>query len=316
MANCNNLFREFNSKIRLSKSKKESLRISRDNLRDKIRQDFSSDAEYNPVFMGQGSYTLDTIVNPINQGEFDIDDGIYFEVENEPNESPSTFHSWIYNAVEGYTDIVKDKNTCVRVLFSDGHHIDLTVYYKLPKILYGNHPYLAHKKNGWIKSDPQEFIKWFNNKLDKEKQLRRIVRYLKSWCDFKNLSGITGLILTILAAEKYVGNEKDDLALLETLKKIKGHLEITFSCFRPTTPCEEDLLKNCNENNKNDFMKALGNIIKSGEQAINTQNQKEACIKWKKHFGERFPCHLADEELEDAETFETPAILISDGRSA
>ncbi|HEY5123680.1 MAG TPA: nucleotidyltransferase, partial [Ignavibacteria bacterium] len=200
MANTHNIFFEFNKKIRLSRTKRDSLKISRKNLRDKIVKVFASDSYYNPIFYGQGSFTLDTIVNPINTGDYDIDDGVYFEVENVPEETPTTFHNWIYDAVEGYTDNISDKNPCVRVIFSDGHHVDLTIYYRIR----GDHPNLAHKSDGWVESDPNEFINWFLSKLDAKKQLRRIVRYLKAWSDYKNLLGVSGLVLTILAAEKYI----------------------------------------------------------------------------------------------------------------
>lgn len=316
MANTHNIFIEFNKKIRLSQDKRDSLKISRKNLREKIVKDFSSDVNYNPVFYGQGSFTLDTIVNPIKTGDYDIDDGVYFEVKNVPEETPATFHKWIYDAVFGYTDNISDKNPCVRVIFADGHHVDLTIYYRIGN----NHPNLAHKKDGWIQSDPAEFINWFLSKLDARKQLRRIVRYLKAWSDYKNLSGVSGLILTILAADKYINqpnyDERDDIALLNTLKSIQSKLKLSFSCFRPTTPSYEDLLKNCSETDKNNFLNTLESIINSGDQAIAHKNQKEACEKWEKHFGDRFPTSMAEDELDEAKKFSGPAIINSDGRSA
>lgn len=312
MANCHNLFIEFNKSIRLSKTKKDSLRTSRNALREKIKADFKSDKDYSPIFKGQGSFTLDTIVNPINTGDYDIDDGVYFEVETAPSDNPSQFHSWIYNAVEGHTDNIVDKNPCVRVIFSDGHHVDLTIYY----IIGTNHPNLAHKKKGWIESDPKEFVNWFNDKLDDEKQLRRLVRYIKAWSDYKNVSGVSGLVLTILTAENYAQDERDDVALLNTLKAIQSKLKSSFSCYRPTTPMYEDLLTECSETNKTAFLSALSNLITSGEKAINESVQSEACLKWKKHFGDRFPCNLAKADLSDATKYGATPILKDDGRSA
>jgi len=312
MANTHNIFIEFNKKIRLSKAKKDSLRTSRNALRDKIKKDFASDADYSPVFKSQGSFPMDTIVEPISKGKYDLDDGVHFDVKEKPKESTSTFHKWIYDAVGDHTDKVTDKNPCVRVIFSDGHNVDLTIYYRIGS----NHPFLAHKKNGWSESDPQEFITWFNNKLDEQKQLRRIVRYLKAWCDYKSLAATTGLILTILAAENYSEAERDDIALLNTLKNIQSKLKFSFACYRPTTPSYEDLLKNCSETDKNSFLSALDSFIKSGEQAVTHKNQKDACEKWEKHFGDRFPTSMAEDELDEANKFSSPVILNSDGRSA
>ena len=65
MANCDNLFKEFDKIIKLSESKKDSLRTSRDSLRKKTKEKFKIDkfeaekykdknyeikGEFNPMF--------------------------------------------------------------------------------------------------------------------------------------------------------------------------------------------------------------------------------------------------------------------------
>jgi hypothetical protein len=118
--------------------------------------------------------------------------------------------------------MITDKDTCVRVKYKDGSHIDIPIYYFMSL-----HPDLAHLKQGWIVSDPIEFITWFEEKVNsgfelkylteyatesanykvwlndmrkKDVQIRRIVRYLKAWAD--NIGGNMpcGLILTIFVA--------------------------------------------------------------------------------------------------------------------
>ena len=66
MADCNDLFLEFNDKMTLGDSKKDSLIKSRDSLRDKITSYVDEkDNIDNPTFQSQGSFELDTIVEPI-----------------------------------------------------------------------------------------------------------------------------------------------------------------------------------------------------------------------------------------------------------
>ncbi len=83
-------------------------------------------------------------------------------------------------------------------------------------------PELA-QKNSYIKSDPIEFLNWFNNLADE--QLRRIVRYFKAWRDKQmqdsDIIFPPGIILTILATNNYVKNDRDDVSMHETLQKIK-----------------------------------------------------------------------------------------------
>lgn len=177
MANCHQLFQDFNESIALDSEHKKSLRQSRDAVRNKIKAYFKNKNNgLTPKFHGQGSFMMHTIIEPLD-GEYDIDDGIYFQVEKEPSVNVHTFHRWICEAVDGHTaEKPVDKQTCVRLIYAKKYHLDLPVYY----ILEGASPYLAHKGKGWITSDPREFIRWFNQKADSDGQLKRIVRYLKA----------------------------------------------------------------------------------------------------------------------------------------
>ena len=138
---------------------------------------------------------MNTIIEPLD-GEFDIDDGIYFELDKEPDKSVNTFHRWIYEAVDGQTQQKPvDKQTCIRLIYAGDYHLDLPIYY----IVEDQSPYLAHKGEGWIQSDPREFIEWFNQKADADGQLKRVVRYLKAWSDYRKGELPSGLIFSIPA---------------------------------------------------------------------------------------------------------------------
>lgn len=310
MANCDNLFKEFDKRIKLSESKKKSLRISRDSLREKTREKFK-EKDYIVKFYGQGSFTMNTIISP-KDGNFDIDDGIYIQSESQPEETISTLHRWIVEAAESHTNQKPtDKNSCVRVHFSDGHHIDLVLYY-FDGI---NHPHLAHKRDGWIISDPKEFMEWFGQKCDKEGQLKRIVRYFKAWADELKGELPSGLIFTILAAQNITYSERDDTSFFYTMQRINEILKSSFTCYRPTTP-HEDLLTDYSESRREYILDRLDTFITSGGQAIEEISQKDACPKWRRHFGERFPCELAEDILDDVKVHQAPAFIKSDARSA
>jgi hypothetical protein len=179
------------------------------------------------------------------------------------------------------------KTTCVRVIFADGHHLDLPIYYKD-----GNIPELAHKSKGWIDSDPKEFYEWFNNKANT--QLKRIVRYLKAWKNYRetnntNLSLPSGFILTILATNNFVSDDKDDIAFKKTVESIKSELDLNFTCYRPTTPSNEDLFEDYSETKKNNFMNALEGLKNACNNASEEKNYKKATEYLQNHFGDRFP---------------------------
>jgi len=283
LANCNKHFEEYSGEIRLTDARRKKLKGSRKELRNKVRKWFKENKpeEPQPKFNGQGSLSMDTIINSIprkiKEGKeektvlyYDIDDGIYFVGDKEAKDrnTPTTYHDWVYEAVKGHTDKDPiDKNTCVRTLFADGHNIDEPIYYKK-----GDIPELAHKQDGWIDSDPKALMEWFNKKAEEQPQLRLLVRYGKGWCDnreFENESKLmpSGLIITILFAENAVyRKDRDDIALKETLLTIQGKLNKSFECNRPTTPKGENLLKNYAH--KDYFMKCLADFIDDAKKAL------------------------------------------------
>jgi len=291
MANCHASFLSFNTVIALNSTRKGQLRTSRDAVRERIRRFFQDKQNgFSPKFHGQGSFMMNTIIYPLD-GEFDVDDGIYFLVDQPPTYSVSTFHDWIYKAVNGHTQQSPiDKQTCVRLIYAGQYHLDLPIYY----VIKGQCPRLAHKSKGWIDSDPREFFKWFNRQVDAESQLKRIVRYLKAWRDYRAGVLPSGLIFTILAAHNISCHDRADVAFHQTLVNIKSSLDRSFVCYRPTTPTHENLLAYYSTTNKDYFLDQLGSFIESAEKALSDKtSQEDACKAWQRHFGDRFPCNLS-----------------------
>lgn len=309
MAVLNKEYIKFNKAIKLMEARKKSLMKSRKELRKKIRTWFLENKpnELQPKFHSQGSIEMNTTVNPIPEKDeddntilkYDLDDGVYFiEKENEDNKRGiETWHDWVYQSVENHTSKTPiRKTTCIRVPFADGHHIDLPIYYKDGEV-----PELAHKVKRWLESDPKEFYEWFNEKAKGKLQLVRIVRYLKAWKNFRevtnsNLKFPSGFALTILATNNYVSKDNDDDALRETLIKVKSKLDIKFQCLRPTTPKNEDVFEDFPKTRKEDFLTNLDNLICACKKANAEKNFKKASEYLRKEFGKRFPLGKDEDE--------------------
>lgn len=317
MADLNKLFSSFNEKITLSPSKKDDLRKGRDAIRQKIRDNFKNKGRKIPNFCGQGSFAMKTTVNPLGDNEYDIDDGIYLNgySDKEIKEWPATqtVHNWIYDAVNGHTDTTPvDKNTCIRVIYAKKYHIDLPSY-----IVKDDIAYLSHKSLGWIESDPKAFTDWFIGKVtDKGEQLRSLVKYLKAWKDFKELD-IKSIVITILVAENFYGcSNRDDKALLGTLKKIITKLESDFKCKKPVIP-NEDLFEGTSDTKKDKIIKAFKTLKDNVDKAINEENEETASNYLIESFGSRFP--KGENKKEEKSNFiktSSPAVIKNDGRSA
>lgn len=296
-------FTAFNQKIKLTQKRKESLQASRKALRKTIRGWFIKNrpTELAPKFWGQGSFEMNTTVNPIPEYDeegnkllkYDLDDGIYFiEKEGEDTRrSIQSLHDDVYDAVQDHTkeDTIR-KTTCVRVVFSDAHHIDLPIYY-----MDGDTPELAHRSQGWIESDPKAFIDWFNTQPDLH-QLRRIVRYLKAWKNYKehlrsDLKLPSGFQLSILAVEHYTPKDNDDEAFRLCVEAMSLALNRLggFQCLRPTTPEGEDVFADFSETRKKNFLNCLSNLVEACQKAKLEKNFKIASEYFINEFGDRFP---------------------------
>lgn len=331
MANNHEQFIKFNDSIRLDESKQKELRQNRDKLREIITKYFEDNLsdKTKPEYREQGSYKMYTIVNPIHKEEvddngkikklypYDLDDGVVFVDKEENREKISTYHNWIYKAVKNHTTKgAERKNTCIRVLYADGHHIDLPIYFEVKDD--DSNPELAHKSEGWVESNPKEFYNWFNDKAQKNYQLRRIVRYLKAWRDKQNNSYSTkmpsGLALTILATNHFSPEERDDIAFRDTLKAIKNELDSKYKCERPTTKKGEDILQKYSETH---FKDRLNKLIDAANKAIEDENPKEGCKKWQKHLGNRFSCSsVNDTSKNKVKSYTTPAVVNVNAGSA
>lgn len=313
------LFQEFDSSIRLNDSKIKKLKTNRDALRQKIRNYFKEHEWTNPKFASQGSFPLNTNLNPIKKEtedgdvkeEYDLDDGLYFICPEPERKMPSTYHERIKKAVEGHAQSIVDKTTCVRVIYADGHHIDLPSYWLAKD---GDVPMLTHKSKGFIQSDPKAFKQWVDNEITKANsngQLRRIIRFLKAWKNFRehknnSLRLPSGFILTILACKHYCKDARDDLSFQQTVKSIKQELESSFQCYRPTVPTDEELLS---EYSKDTVLDELGTLLNNADLASEADCEKKSSEYWRKIFGERFP--LGKEREAEDESMSQSAALAS-----
>lgn len=313
MANMNELFLKFDEKIKLTTAKSNNLKTSRDALRTDIKQWFEDNDKKQPNFCWQGSFAMKTTINPIGINDYDMDDGVYlngYSSEQDTWPATSTVHKWIKDATDDRTEQdTIDKNTCVRVVYADHYHIDLPIYIMKDEI-----PYLAHKTNGWIESDPKAFKDWFLEKISNNgEQLRRLVRYLKGWKDYNDLP-LKGIELTILASENFDSFEnRDDKSLKNTVSNIITKLEEDYVCNKPVIP-NENLFEGHSETRKNEVIDAFKNLKNILEEVFVEQDEECASQKLIALFGSRFP---KDEKSQAANYQKTsaPGVLKHDGRS-
>jgi hypothetical protein len=286
MANMNKAFFDFDNEIKLTKSRKDKILASRNAVREKVKKYFSEDLKVNqPQFKTQGSFTINTALNPVGDNEVDTDDGIYLQhiSDNDKWPTPKEAHQMILDALKGHTqDGCEDKSSCVRVIYRNFYHLDLPVY-----IMKDDHAYLAQTKlNEWQHSDSKDFKDWFYKHRTNE-QTSRIVRYLKAWRDYRDF-GFSSIELTILAVENFSFQEnRDDLALYHTLGNINMAIQ-SYIIRKPVAPYEnlwEDLL----QEEKKERIGQLQSLFGDVKSAIENTSEHRSSLILKAQLGERFP---------------------------
>lgn len=296
MANCNKLFLDYNENLKIPSEKKKRLKSSKETLRDRIRDHFKKNhPEYEPEFYIQGSYKMGTTILTKDE-ECDLDDGVYFR--READVTATTLQKWVKDALDGATSTpVEHRSKCLRVIYKADYHIDFPVYI-FPDG--DKHPSLAIKNEGFEESDPKDVVEWYKKEKKKNEQLKRIVKHLKGWGDHKRNKMPSGLAMTILGAENLQPNERDDVALKDTLIKIRKTLDANFECIVPATPYD-DLFENYDVTRKSNFLNNLDDFIQDAKKAVDDEpNQLRASKLWRKHLGDKFPLG-ADEDVDAKE---------------
>lgn len=297
MANLHSIFKEFNTNLNIIESKDKKLKTARKALTDKILAFFKEKEGYStPKFWTQGSFQMGTTIRT-ESDECDLDLGVYFSMI--PEVTGETIQKHVFDLVDGHTTNAtpNHKKRCIRVNYAGDFHIDLPIYFFEEGM---THPLLAVKGEEFEESDPKEFYEWFNTQCKGLPQKRRLIRYLKAWADKHKRKMPSGLAMTVFAIQHFSANERDDFALLNTLKNIKSYVSVTWSCVLPTCP-NDDVLARLNNNQKSNFIYALDELITKMEEVTSNdcddETAKDICHKV---FGAYFPLSNKTKRLVEA----------------
>lgn len=297
MANCNKLFLDFNGTITPASGQMDKMRKSRVALEGKISQKIKDRIGINVSYFTQGSGAsrMNTIIIK-EDGTYDADRGVY--LSEKPEEGPYQIQKMVFEAVKDHTDGgAMHKNKCIRVIYKAEYNIDLPVYYEIK-----NEPYafIANRSGVWVKDDPSHMIEWFNDRKDENRQLIRLVKYLKVWASKTAIKMPSGIALTVWAARQYqVGTERDDQALSQLLSSIHTSLLGGIYCNSPVEPYD-DLVSKLGEAQKQKFFTELGAFATSAKKALAEPNQLKASKVWQNYLGARFKDGV-DQNLDEKE---------------
>jgi len=211
------------------------------------------------------------------------------------------------------------KDTCIRIEISKRAHIDVPLYaipddeFLLLKAsmesrgfdsiaeavtkaerdvwtaLPADSVLLAHRKENWKKSDPRPLRDWFVGEVEaKGAQLRRVVRYLKAFRDWRwPEGGPSSILLMATAAPLFEAQHgRDDLALLGVVAGMAASLRAGVA--NPTDQ-NESLTARLGPEKVEEAAQAFEALEKYLRGALDCNDPEQACIWIIDKFGERFP---------------------------
>lgn len=336
MANIQKHFNEFNDRIKLKRFEENTtLREKRDIIRRKLDERlpgvFEDAGEECPqyYYRDQGSYEIGTGVVPVD-GDFDIDQGLYFEVSTEDYPDSVTLKQRVHSALDGHTREVVIRRSCVTVFYqNDGehcYHVDIAVYSDGSKNVDGKSRVAKGKENSgdefriWEVSDPQALADRLTSRFDEDNdraQFRRTIRYLKRWKDVnfetKGHAAPLGIGLTVAAyyhlqpqyADAMAGTPNDLKALTHLVRSMlnqfayvwdadEGKYVWRLKIYLPVEP-SNDLFELMTSKQMTTFEDKLKILLVALETAEREVDPVVACGILQGVFGEDFPVPTKEE---------------------
>jgi hypothetical protein len=332
VANVQTQFEQFNKTIKLERFKhnatlREKRDIIRGTLDDKLPAVFQRHGETCPKYhySDQGSYKIGTGTKPLDGGEFDIDQGIYFQVGTDAYPDPVVLKKRVYEALDGHTDKVRIRKPCVTVTYhrngEAAYHVDFAIYSdrsyhsdaidRLARGITQSSPDDCF----WEPSDQKGLYEAIKAKYPDDTdrhQFRCIVRAFKRWKDVQFPHGgqaaPRGIALTVAAYYCFqptyldkIARKTDDLSALRTfVRTLLGHFQWrlsteTLTMVRrlevklPVAP-RDDLFARMTDTQMAAFEDKLSALQQVLDEAAAEVDPVTACEKLqKKAFGSDFP---------------------------
>ncbi|MDB5987843.1 MAG: hypothetical protein JWR16_2896 [Nevskia sp.] len=223
-----------------------------------------------PRFFTQGSFSYKTIITPIRPPEqqADLDDGVYLPLGDIKAHRPSVASDKFIEATDDILRRLaaeekwtfNDKNPCCsRLVIAENKHVDVPRYcmpdqqFELLvekaaalegmtldsaradsddrwELMPTSNVLLAHREDGWIKSDPRPISEWIETTANlRGSHFRKIIKILKSWRDFQtwaNGGDPKSILLMALVhhAQWQQFDRRIDKTLLHVVKQIPALL--------------------------------------------------------------------------------------------
>ncbi|SNY91597.1 hypothetical protein SAMN04515647_1825 [Cohaesibacter sp. ES.047] len=277
-------------------------RIDRLEERVETIKSFIRGSDWEPkisTFIEQGSWAHDTIIRPVDGGEFDAD--LLVKVHTVNGWSAAQYvkelgRVFLDNGRYGDKTVIYDY--CVTITYADDCKIDIA-----PLVMEREHQGTLEvcnkRKDEFEESQPVEYTRWMREKngYSGNNSFRKATRLIKYNRDIKKRFSCQSVLLTTLIGHRIEWSDKDSSAFSDTpsaLQTIMGRLDDWLQAHpdKPAVPNPalpaQDFADLWNDTQYANFRNFVNKYRKWIDDAINATTLSDSIEKWRKVFGDDF----------------------------
>lgn len=313
-------FKDFYNEICIHEES-EDLKEKRDTLQKDIEDKFPNEMKDHGIelkksdieIFDQGSYKYSTT---IKSSVVDRDVAVMILLDIEEYSDPRKIKGYLRDAMNYVVArTVKIKEPCVNVSYYENGvewmHIDLPLYAKCDDKVYLARGREFAEKYSWEIADPKGLNDDLCGKINKNEQLRRVIRYIKKWRNdkYENSTldhevppsiGLTYLVCDCFISSVTSEGEDDLRALQQTMLNMKNRFTLTYedgklmkadiSRYLPVEPYTDifQKMKDSSDSYGVTFYNHLSTAVQNLTDAINVESEHDAGNCVKKVLGEEF----------------------------
>lgn len=250
-------------------------------------------------FEEQGSWAHDTIIKPVDGGEFDAD--LLVMVDPVEGWTAADYVRTLGQAFAEsatYADKVKTWDYCVTITYAGERKVDIAPCVK-DRLWEGSLEVCNRKTDTFERSEPIEYTKWLRdrNALSGSNSFRKVTRLLKYLRDIKTTFTCPSILLTTLLGMQieWYDKDSDDFAdVPTTLRTVMGRLDAWLQA-RPTKPCvenpkltSEDFASGWTDTQYANFRSFINKYRGWIDEAFEEEDRGTSITAWRRIFGDEF----------------------------
>ncbi len=275
-----------------------------DLLSDRVEsiEAFLKDSDWEPQilrFIEQGSWAHDTIIRPVDKGEFDAD----LLVKVKPVEGWSAAQyvkelGRVFRDSKRYGEMTVVYDYCVTITYADDCKIDIAPLVT-DREYQGTLEVCNKRDDEFDESQPIEYTRWVKEKngYSGNNSFRKATRLIKYIRDIKKRFSCQSVLLTTLIGHRIEWWDKDSTAFADTpsaLQTIMGRLDDWLQD-RPVKPRVEnpslpsqDFAELWNDTQYANFRNFVHKYRTWIDEAIEAPDRADSIEKWRRVFGDEF----------------------------